>query len=159
MYNVSIVRYKHQPKTTQHLPRCIDILLIHHEYAVTARTTSPFSFESSLNFNFNSKFVVHTDTPCHDTYIPCCVYSIIEFTSSSELSKIEEDTPDSYSLSQDTWNMSDVEISESESETIDDESETAPMRKRKAGKLTKVNEKGETPLHQACVEGKIDKVC
>ena len=55
--------------------------------------------------------------------------------------------------------MSDVEISESESETIDDESETAPMRKRKAGKLTKVNEKGETPLHQACVEGKIDKVC
>jgi hypothetical protein len=54
--------------------------------------------------------------------------------------------------------MSDVEISESESETIDDESETAPVRKKRGGKLGKVNEKGETPLHQACIEGKVEKV-
>ena len=54
--------------------------------------------------------------------------------------------------------MSDVEISESESETIDEESETLSTRKKRGGKLNKVNEKGETPLHQACVEGKVEKV-
>ena len=75
----------------------------------------------------------------------------------SDLSKIDESVPDSESLSQEDW-MSDVEISESESETIDEETETLSARKKRGGKLNKVNEKGETPLHQACVEGKVEKV-
>ncbi|KAL5256261.1 hypothetical protein ACHWQZ_G011473 [Mnemiopsis leidyi] len=75
----------------------------------------------------------------------------------AELSQINDSVPDSESLSQNDW-MSDVEISESESETIDEENETQSTRKRRGGKLNKVNEKGETPLHQACVEGKVEKV-
>ena len=83
---------------------------------------------------------------------------VIEIEPLSELSKVEESSPESYSLSQGDCIMSDVEISESESEIVDDESEDVSVRKKRGGKLGKVNEKGETPLHQACVEGKVDKV-
>ena len=67
-----------------------------------------------------------------------------------ELEGIEEEEDGSQLSS--VLPVSDVEISESESE-----GETAPTR-RPRGPVWKVNEKGETPLHQACIQGKTEKV-
>ena len=52
--------------------------------------------------------------------------------------------------------MSDVEISESEEESVEEDRGRPVRGKRKT--IGKVNEKGETPLHQAAVAGNAKKV-
>ena len=73
----------------------------------------------------------------------------------SELETLEVPGSQSCTQTQET-DFSDIEISESETDDIDDESERRPLRK--SNKFGKVNEKGETPLHQAAIAGNAKKV-
>ena len=74
----------------------------------------------------------------------------------SELSRIESSCEES--CTPDSEPLSDVEISESEGEDVGEEEGESKAVRRLRGKFGRVNEKGETPLHQACIEGKSEKV-